>query len=154
MRNFLQRKLLRRSPSLSAWYYSSYSFAQSYDSDHWRRQQQHHFILPLSQSRSVLSSPASAQQFLVPFCVCSISRSFSTRESASIEGVPCRDNDFTASQSATPADLFLGSDVVGGGSVEEPILPVRVLISLLDGYHDLTGFPWWAAKWNCFVNLL
>ncbi|XP_031127880.1 ALBINO3-like protein 2, chloroplastic [Ipomoea triloba] len=145
MRNFLQRKLLRRSPSLSACYYSSYSFAQSYDSDHWRRQQQHHFILPLSPSRSVLSSPASAQQFLVPFCVCSISRSFSTRESASIEGVPCQDNDFTASQSATPADLFLGCDVVGGGSVEEPILPVRVLISLLDGYHDLTGFPWWAV---------
>ncbi|XP_019186097.1 PREDICTED: ALBINO3-like protein 2, chloroplastic isoform X2 [Ipomoea nil] len=144
MRNFLQRKLLRRSPSLSAWYYSSYSFAQSYDSDQWRRHH-HHLIHPLSPSRPVLSSLASTQQFLVPFCVCSFSRSFSTRESASIEGVPCQDNDFTDSQSATPSDLFLGGDVVGGGSVEEPILPVRVLISLLDGYHDLTGFPWWAV---------
>ncbi|XP_073040212.1 ALBINO3-like protein 2, chloroplastic isoform X3 [Primulina eburnea] len=26
---------------------------------------------------------------------------------------------------------------------EEVFLPVRALISLLDSYHDLTGFPWW-----------
>lgn len=26
---------------------------------------------------------------------------------------------------------------------EEVFLPVRALISLLDTYHDLTGFPWW-----------
>ncbi|XP_022899042.1 ALBINO3-like protein 2, chloroplastic isoform X1 [Olea europaea var. sylvestris] len=25
----------------------------------------------------------------------------------------------------------------------EPILPVRALISVLDTYHDFTGFPWW-----------
>ncbi|KAM7524401.1 hypothetical protein LguiA_014303 [Lonicera macranthoides] len=29
----------------------------------------------------------------------------------------------------------------GGG--EESILPVRAIISLLDGYHDLTSLPWW-----------
>ncbi|XVF55551.1 hypothetical protein PTKIN_Ptkin06aG0125400 [Pterospermum kingtungense] len=28
-------------------------------------------------------------------------------------------------------------------NVEENILPVRAIISLLDGYHNLTGFPWW-----------
>ncbi|KAK8532206.1 hypothetical protein V6N13_131541 [Hibiscus sabdariffa] len=27
--------------------------------------------------------------------------------------------------------------------VEQHILPVRSIISLLDGYHNLTGFPWW-----------
>ncbi|XP_073292466.1 ALBINO3-like protein 3, mitochondrial [Primulina huaijiensis] len=26
---------------------------------------------------------------------------------------------------------------------EEPLLPIRVLISLLDSYHDHTGLPWW-----------
>ncbi|XP_062084220.1 ALBINO3-like protein 2, chloroplastic [Humulus lupulus] len=26
---------------------------------------------------------------------------------------------------------------------EESILPVRVVISMLDGFHDLTGLPWW-----------
>ncbi|XP_022743238.1 ALBINO3-like protein 3, mitochondrial isoform X2 [Durio zibethinus] len=26
---------------------------------------------------------------------------------------------------------------------EENILPVRAIVSLLDGYHNLTGFPWW-----------
>ncbi|XWS57330.1 hypothetical protein CRYUN_Cryun09bG0164800 [Craigia yunnanensis] len=28
-------------------------------------------------------------------------------------------------------------------NVEENILPVRAIVSLLDGYHNLTGFPWW-----------
>ncbi|TYH53003.1 hypothetical protein ES332_D09G067700v1 [Gossypium tomentosum] len=28
-------------------------------------------------------------------------------------------------------------------NVEESILPVRAILSLLDGYHNLTGFPWW-----------
>ncbi|PIN15257.1 Inner membrane protein translocase involved in respiratory chain assembly [Handroanthus impetiginosus] len=26
---------------------------------------------------------------------------------------------------------------------DKPLLPVRALISMLDSYHDLTGFPWW-----------
>ncbi|XP_050223556.1 ALBINO3-like protein 2, chloroplastic [Mercurialis annua] len=30
-----------------------------------------------------------------------------------------------------------------GGNVDESILPVRVLVSVLDGFHDLTGLPWW-----------
>lgn len=149
MRNFLQRKLLRRSPSLSALYYSSYSSAHSYDSDH-RRRQQHHFIAPLAPSLSALYLLSSAQQNLVPFYVRSFSHSFSTRESASIEGIPCRDDDFTACHSTMPSDLFLGGDVAGGGSVEEPIFPIHALVSLLDGYHNLTGFPWWGLKYLLF----
>ncbi|KAI3455728.1 hypothetical protein Pfo_012391 [Paulownia fortunei] len=26
---------------------------------------------------------------------------------------------------------------------DEPILPVQAIISLLDSYHEVTGFPWW-----------
>ncbi|KAF8038367.1 hypothetical protein BT93_B1026 [Corymbia citriodora subsp. variegata] len=29
--------------------------------------------------------------------------------------------------------------------VEESILPVKALISLLDSYHDVTGLPWWVV---------
>ncbi|KAG5529132.1 hypothetical protein RHGRI_029715 [Rhododendron griersonianum] len=36
--------------------------------------------------------------------------------------------------------LVSASDVGGDG---EPILPVRALISLLDLFHDSTGWPWW-----------
>ncbi|KAG6703279.1 hypothetical protein I3842_07G076000 [Carya illinoinensis] len=28
-------------------------------------------------------------------------------------------------------------------TVDDSILPVHWVISMLDGYHDLTGFPWW-----------
>lgn len=31
----------------------------------------------------------------------------------------------------------------GGGPLDDSILPVGAVVSLLDGYHDLTGFPWW-----------
>ncbi|CAN1180153.1 ALBINO3-like protein 3, mitochondrial [Linum perenne] len=34
------------------------------------------------------------------------------------------------------------ADVASTGG-EESILPVRALISVLDGYHDITGLPWW-----------
>ncbi|KAF7817748.1 ALBINO3-like protein 2, chloroplastic [Senna tora] len=30
-----------------------------------------------------------------------------------------------------------------GTSGEDTIFPVRALISVLDGFHDFTGFPWW-----------
>ncbi|XP_044483698.1 ALBINO3-like protein 2, chloroplastic isoform X2 [Mangifera indica] len=41
-----------------------------------------------------------------------------------------------------PTDIVnFGDGVIGGG--EELILPVRTLISVLDAYHNLSGFPWW-----------
>ncbi|XP_057961989.1 ALBINO3-like protein 2, chloroplastic [Malania oleifera] len=38
-----------------------------------------------------------------------------------------------------------GLEVVGGSCVSDydSIFPVRAVISLLDGFHDLTGLPWW-----------
>lgn len=49
--------------------------------------------------------------------------------------------------SATEAELFdlgfHGSEVADGGVSESWLYtPVRLVISLLDGYHDLTNFPW------------
>lgn len=42
-------------------------------------------------------------------------------------------------------DPSVGRDVVKevltGGA--DSIFPIRVVISFLDGYHDLTGLPWW-----------
>lgn len=33
----------------------------------------------------------------------------------------------------------IGEHIISG---DDAILPVQALISMLDGYHDLTGFPW------------
>ncbi|XP_043695285.1 ALBINO3-like protein 2, chloroplastic isoform X2 [Telopea speciosissima] len=38
---------------------------------------------------------------------------------------------------------FSGSGVADGVVDGDEFFPVRVLISLLDGYHELTGLPWW-----------
>ncbi|XP_057476776.1 ALBINO3-like protein 2, chloroplastic isoform X1 [Actinidia eriantha] len=54
-------------------------------------------------------------------------RSFSTHDS----GDPIQAEDLSA--------LISSADCSGGDS----ILPVRALISILDSYHDFTGFPWW-----------
>ncbi|KAJ4709239.1 ALBINO3-like protein 2, chloroplastic [Melia azedarach] len=44
----------------------------------------------------------------------------------------------------TPSEIInLSEGVIGTSGAEESILPVRTLISLLDAYHDFTGFPWW-----------
>ncbi|KAK9293012.1 hypothetical protein L1049_020996 [Liquidambar formosana] len=87
-----------------------------------------------------IGSPASLHFFY--------SRSFSTRSSST------RDSEYRElglePDSATESDLSNlgfggGSDVVDGviDGVAESILPVGAVISILDGYHDLTGLPWW-----------
>ncbi|XP_059665570.1 ALBINO3-like protein 2, chloroplastic isoform X2 [Cornus florida] len=73
------------------------------------------------------------------------SRSFSTRDDSDYGGVNLSD-DSAATQSEEILDPGLGggqeiAETVAGAS--ESILPVRAVISLLDGYHDLTGLPWW-----------
>ncbi|CAH9071021.1 unnamed protein product [Cuscuta europaea] len=129
----LNRKLLRRYPSISA--------SLSDDCQRW----QHHILLSSVRSPSVLSLFSGSKQFLVPLGVHSFSRSFSTRKSTSIEGYPLEDGDFNHTQLASPADLILPGDVACGGEVVESILPVWALSSLLDGYHVFTGLPWWVV---------
>lgn len=76
------------------------------------------------------SQPLLAGTHCVSFC-----RSFSTR------GWRVGDiGDSVMTQYENTELSLIGENV--SGSVEDSILPVRALISLLDGYHDLTGFPW------------
>ncbi|KAJ8541725.1 hypothetical protein K7X08_002541 [Anisodus acutangulus] len=78
-----------------------------------------HFLNSLLPSQPQLVLPNS-----VSFC-----RSFFTRDS--------RIGDSVVENTA----LLISENV--NASVEESIFPVRALMSLLDGCHDLTGFPWW-----------
>ena len=75
---------------------------------------------------------------------------------------------FSHSRSFSSGDSdYVGTDVAVESAIES-IPPVRFLVSLLDGYHDVTGWPWWVAfficlmrkmhereeeKWNCFSDL-
>nr|XP_009797962.1 PREDICTED: ALBINO3-like protein 2, chloroplastic isoform X2 [Nicotiana sylvestris] len=100
-------------------------------SNHYRRHnhghRRHlHFLSSLLPSQPQLSGLR-----CVSFC-----RSFSTR------GWRVGDiGDSVMTQYENTELSLIGENV--SGSVEDSILPVRALISLLDGYHDLTGFPWW-----------
>ncbi|CAH9083671.1 unnamed protein product [Cuscuta epithymum] len=39
--------------------------------------------------------------------------------------------------------MFIGGGALDTRSFEDMFLPIGGLISLLDGYHNITGFPWW-----------
>ncbi|KAL9233490.1 hypothetical protein vseg_008481 [Gypsophila vaccaria] len=41
----------------------------------------------------------------------------------------------------------------GGGLLEDSILPIRAVVSLLDGYHELSGLPWWLVIASSTVAL-
>ncbi|KAH0776139.1 hypothetical protein KY290_007550 [Solanum tuberosum] len=76
----------------------------------------------------------SKPQFVIPHTV-SFCRSFYTGDSR----IGNISDDSVVTQYEN-TDLLISENI--SASVEESILPVRALISLLDGYHDLTGFPW------------
>lgn len=76
------------------------------------------------------------------------SRTFFTRhvDNSELEGVGV--------DSIAVPELTTGVELVGkatdhmaacGISVHDSILPVRVVVSILDGYHELIGFPWWVV---------
>ncbi|XP_015056821.1 ALBINO3-like protein 2, chloroplastic [Solanum pennellii] len=77
----------------------------------------------------------SKRQFFIPHSV-SFCRSFSTVD---LRIGNISDDSVVTQKENT--DLLISENI--SANVEESILPVRALISLLDGYHDLTGFPWW-----------
>ncbi|KAK3039066.1 hypothetical protein RJ639_028517 [Escallonia herrerae] len=94
-----------------------------------------------------------------PLAPHSLSRSFSTRDSEF--GDPNLGTDSAATHAEHWAPGFDTSVDGGGGSGTaevlaavssggsgESIFPVRALILLLDGYHDLTGFPWLRPSTN------
>ncbi|KAK4352736.1 hypothetical protein RND71_028254 [Anisodus tanguticus] len=86
-----------------------------------------HFLNSLLPSQPQLVLPNS-----VSFC-----RSFFTRDS--------RIGDSVVENTA----LLISENV--SASVEESIFPVRALMSLLDGCHDLTGFPWCSSSSSCYL---
>ncbi|KAK2978488.1 hypothetical protein RJ640_003242 [Escallonia rubra] len=88
-----------------------------------------------------------------PLAPHTLSRSFSTRDSEFRDPNPGTDSAATHAEHWIPGfdtsvDGGGGSGTaevlaaVSSGGSGESIFPVRALISLLDGYHDLTGFPW------------
>ncbi|GLT87581.1 hypothetical protein SLE2022_056600 [Rubroshorea leprosula] len=50
---------------------------------------------------------------------------------------------FAAAGFSPSRSIVTSPDHIQHTSIEDSILPVRVLASLLDGCHDLTGLPWW-----------
>ncbi|KAI4350151.1 hypothetical protein L6164_010660 [Bauhinia variegata] len=111
--------------------------------------------LPTSQPRSYLSPPPvdTYRPYLLPrlstltFCDAFHSRAYSTStDDSDIDRIAVN----PGSESLDDSELFnerlsrVIDDVTAGiTNGEEYIFPVRAVISMLDGYHDLTGLPWW-----------
>ncbi|XP_055833065.1 ALBINO3-like protein 3, mitochondrial isoform X2 [Solanum dulcamara] len=132
-RFFQHRRYSRNSPEI----YFLYNFTSSYSNtkpsnlfDPYRRHNYGHSRYVHFLNSLLPSKP----QFIIPHSV-SFCRSFSTRDSriGDISDSVVTQDDNT--------ELLISENI--SASVEEAILPVRALISLLDGYHELTGFPWW-----------
>ncbi|KAJ8425445.1 hypothetical protein Cgig2_022797 [Carnegiea gigantea] len=88
--------------------------------------------------------PSSSDVTYSPFLASTTSfRCFSSRSSDS--GVSSHEfNSVTESElrSLGLADGAQISDAVDG-LLDDSILPINALVALLDGFHDLTGLPWW-----------
>lgn len=94
----------------------------------------HHFLRPTSPP----SLPTSPVRHHTPYNSL-LARSLSTSESVS--HFNSDSSDLTRSELISAVNCAgTGGDGVRTG--EESILPVQALISLLDKYQDLTGFPW------------
>ncbi|KAI4369333.1 hypothetical protein MLD38_017782 [Melastoma candidum] len=52
------------------------------------------------------------------------------------------DGEFRSEVLTLPTEL-LSHGVDGGGGGGDVFLPVKLAVSFLDSYHDLTGLPWW-----------
>ncbi|GMH10362.1 hypothetical protein Nepgr_012203 [Nepenthes gracilis] len=107
------------------------------------------FQSPLS-NRAPSPSPSNFNQTLdvTPWLGTALFRHFSSRSSSS---------DFLSHAHGHSMNLVTESELrnlgfddgmqaavaADAGNVEDPILPISAVISLLDGYHDLAGLPWW-----------
>ncbi|XP_059280464.1 ALBINO3-like protein 2, chloroplastic [Lycium ferocissimum] len=75
--------------------------------------------------------PSQPQFAIIPHSV-RFCRSFSTRDYSRVGDISVVEN----------TELLITENVTAT-VVEDSILPVRALMSLLDACHDLTGLPWW-----------
>ncbi|WMV54188.1 hypothetical protein MTR67_047573 [Solanum verrucosum] len=131
-RFFQHRRYSRNSPGI--YFLHNFTSSDSHNkpsnpSDHYR----HHNHGNSWYVHILNSFLPSKPQCVIPHSV-SFCRSFSTRDSR------IGDISDSAVTQYENTELFISENITE--SVEESILPVRALISLLDGYHDLTGFPW------------
>ncbi|KAH0713582.1 hypothetical protein KY289_009541 [Solanum tuberosum] len=135
VQRFLQhRRYSRNSPEI--YFLHNFTSSDSHNkpsnpSDHYRCHNHRHNRYVHFLNSLLPSKP----QFVVPHSV-SFCRSFSTGDSR----IGNISDDSVVTQYEN-TDLLISENV--SAIAEESILPVRALISLLDGYHDLTGFPWW-----------
>uniref|UniRef100_A0A0V0IIA7 Putative ALBINO3-like protein 3, mitochondrial-like n=1 Tax=Solanum chacoense TaxID=4108 RepID=A0A0V0IIA7_SOLCH len=135
VQRFLQhRRYSRNSPEI--YFLHNFTSSDSHNkpsnpSDHYRCHNHRHNRYVHFLNSLLPSKP----QFVIPHSV-SFCRSFSTGDSR----IGSISDDSVVIQYEN-TDLLISENISAG--VEESILPVRALISLLDGYHDLTGFPWW-----------
>lgn len=100
--------------------------------------------LPIPNPNPPQPHPSSSDVTYYPFLASTTSfRCFSSRSSDS--GVSSHEfNSVTESElrSLGLADGAQISDAVDG-LLDDSILPIKALVSLLDEFHDLTGLPWW-----------
>ncbi|KAF4349184.1 hypothetical protein G4B88_015857 [Cannabis sativa] len=68
------------------------------------------------------------------------SRTIFTRSGDDSEYGRAEDFDINFITKLPESTMMDAASVIGN---DESILPVRVVISILDGFHDLTGLPWW-----------
>ncbi|KAG5575537.1 hypothetical protein H5410_055671, partial [Solanum commersonii] len=135
VQRFLQhRRYSRKSPEI--YFLHNFTSSDSHNkpsnpSDHYRCHNHRHNRYVHFLNSLLPSKP----QFVIPHSV-SFCRSFSTGDSR----IGNISDDSVVTQYEN-TDLLISENV--SAIAEESILPVRALISLLDGYHDLTGFPWW-----------
>ncbi|QCE12499.1 preprotein translocase subunit YidC [Vigna unguiculata] len=88
---------------------------------------------------SPLSVPALPSSPTLGFLDAFHTRAFSTRSSDERNlGL-----DSFVVDSQVNAELLKAIADISGGSEEDAVFPVRVLISLFDSFHELSGFPWW-----------
>ncbi|XP_015166185.1 ALBINO3-like protein 2, chloroplastic isoform X2 [Solanum tuberosum] len=132
-RFFQHRRYSRNSPGI--YFLHNFTSSDSHNkpsnpSDHYRHHNHGNSRYVHILNSFLPSKPQCVFPHSVSFC-----RSFSTRDSR------IGDISDSAVTQYENTELLISENITE--SVEESILPVRALISLLDGYHDLTGFPWW-----------
>lgn len=91
-----------------------------------------------SQLPSPLPAPALSPSPTLAFLDAFHSRAFSTRSSDDRE---LESNSFGL-DSPVNSELLKAIADTSGGDQDDAVFPVRELISMLDSFHELSGFPW------------
>ncbi|KAL9297030.1 hypothetical protein ACSQ67_022926 [Phaseolus vulgaris] len=102
-----------------------------------------------SQLPSPLPAPALSPSPTLAFLDAFHSRAFSTRSSDDRE---LESNSFGL-DSPVNSELLKAIADTSGGDQDDAVFPVRELISMLDSFHELSGFPWWLTIFSSTLAL-